>query len=162
MCAHEWPRSWRASVCLSLSIVLLLSIPRTHDVPTVAMLCRPRERTRNTSSPRMSLAVGKVTRTRWQVSDPGPHLFPLESPAAPLDALTEGIRLSLLLSVIESPNSIPRSGYLYALMIPSLAAHVRRRRHSLRCHVHVDTSVHTRSAFACARWSLAINQIPVR
>lgn len=30
-----------ASVCLPLSIVLLLSNPRTHDVRTVAMLCRP-------------------------------------------------------------------------------------------------------------------------
>lgn len=29
-----------ASVCLSLSIVSLLSNPRTHDVRTVAMLCR--------------------------------------------------------------------------------------------------------------------------
>lgn len=70
--------------------------------------------------------------------------------------------IPLALSVIESLNSIPRSGYLYALMIPSLTAHVRSRRHSLRCHVHVDTRAHTRSAFACARWSLAINQIPVR
>lgn len=54
--AHEWPRSPRglASVCLPLSIVLLLSNPRTHDVRTVATLCRPagrpaeRERARNT------------------------------------------------------------------------------------------------------------------
>lgn len=71
-----------ASVCLSLSIVLL-SIPRTHDVRTVAMLCRRANERGIRRAWERALACGKGDADEVTGQRPKPHLLPLILSLAP-------------------------------------------------------------------------------